>query len=77
MEKKPFDVKFRFSFDEYELFNDWYENTLFFGTLPFFFKKINSVSKPWQKYQIADGGAPSFSNPSGKLIECTMKWEEV
>ena len=77
MIKRPFSVSFIFSLEEYEIFEEWYNNTILKGTRSFLFPKIDSVSGKYVEYQIADGGAPSYSNPSGKRIRCTMKWEEV
>lgn len=70
-------VKFRFTLSEYDYFKSWYENTILYGSKSFLFPQIDTVNGDDVEYQIADGGAPTFSNPSGDLIECDMIWEKV
>lgn len=77
MGKRPFNVSFIFTLEEYEIFENWYNNIILKGAKSFLFPKIDAVNGVYTEYQIADGGAPSYSNSSGKLIRCTMKWEEV
>lgn len=77
LEKRQFSVKMRFSLGEYTIFNNWYKNTLKQGLLAFEFPKIDSTSGSLVVYRFTADGSPQFSNPSGDLIDCTMKWEEV
>lgn len=76
-EKRTFSVKFIFTFEEYELFSEWYQKTILYGSKSFMFPKIDSETKEYVEYRITNDGVPSYSNRSGKLIECSMKWEEI
>lgn len=75
MAKRPFNVTMLFTYTEYLLFSYWYQNNLKFGTLSFEFPKIDGSGNA--EYQIAEGGAPSYSNTGGDKIQCSMVWEEV
>lgn len=76
MGKQPFDVVMHFNYTEYVYFKYWYENTCKMGTLSFSFPKIDGTSGSGNEdYCFADGGAPTFRNLSGAIIECNMKWE--
>lgn len=75
MAKRTFNVSFLFSYNEYLLFSNWYQNSIKYGTLSFEFPKIDGTGNA--EYRIASGGAPQYSNQSGKVIQCTMVWEEV
>lgn len=75
MAKRPFQVSMLFTYDEYEDFSEWYQDDLEFGTLSFSFPKIDGTGDA--EYIFAEGGEPQYSNESGKLIKCTMTWEEV
>lgn len=79
MAKKPFNVTMRFTYAEYLLFKTWWEDTCYYGLNSFGFPQIddwgNSVSE--KEYRFVAGTSPSYSNPSGKYIECSMQWEEV
>jgi len=75
--KRPFTVKFRFTESQYEEFETWWENVCCFGLNSFKFKQINSSNGSDKEYRVVAGSAPSYSNPSGDLIECSMNWEEV
>ena len=77
--KKPFSVKMHFSYSEYLLFKDWYENTCYNGLNSFAFPAIDIFAsiKPEKEYRFVAGSAPQYLNPTGKIIECTMQWEEV
>lgn len=77
-EKRPFTVKMRFTFDEYLIFRNWYENVLKKGFFSFYFPKIDEPSSnTLGRYRFVADGKPQFSNPSGKLVDATMKWEEL
>lgn len=75
MAKRQFNVTMIFTFSEYEYFTYWYKKDLKYGTLPFDFPKIDGIGT--STYRIAEGGAPKYTNQSGKLINCSMIWEEV
>lgn len=77
MQKQTFTVKFLFSLAEYTDFRNWYKNTILYGSRSFLFPEIDSQSGSYVEYQIAEGGSPQYSNPTGDKIECTMKWERV
>lgn len=75
MAKRQFTVSFLFNYNEYLLFSAWYQDDIKYGTLSFSFPKIDGAGDG--EYRIASGGAPQYSNQSGKQIQCTMTWEEV
>lgn len=63
---------------EYQTFDVWYRTVCRYGLNSFQFPKIDSSDATiMQEYRFASGSAPSFSNPSGDIIECSMNWEEV
>lgn len=77
-EKRKFSVAMRFSETEYQLFNDWYENTCKYGFYSFSFPQIDKVGSTNEKeYRFVAGSEPNFSNSTGIMIDCTMEWEEV
>lgn len=76
-EKRPFNVEFQFTLQEYKTFSSWYKNSILFGAKSFMFPRIDSDNGEYIEYRIAAGGAPNYSNPSGDIVRCTMKWEEV
>ena len=73
--KRPISVNMLFTYDEYEDFTYWYNNTIKRGTLSFIFPRIDGTGDA--EYRFASNGAPSYSNNSGKIIKCSMQWEEV
>lgn len=77
MTKRVFSVKFIFNLEEYELFQNWYKQSILYGSVSFLFPQIDTVGGDYKEYRIASGGAPNYSNRSGRIIECTMTWEEV
>ena len=78
MAKRPFTVRMRFTYDEYVLFDTWYNNVCFKGVNSFAFPKIDSTDKTIEReYRFVAGQAPKYTNPTGKIIECSMQWEEV
>ena len=81
---RPFSVKFLFTETEYQLFDSWFKSTLKSGLYSFYFPVIDSSTKVDgnynvinKVYRISKDGAPQYENISGKLITCTMKWEEL
>lgn len=75
--KREFSLKMRFSLAEYNLFRSWYVGTLKYGFHSFSFPQVDSVEKKTMKtYRFTSDGAPKYSNPDGKIIEASMKWEE-
>ena len=78
MGKRPFSVVMQFSFSEYETFTQWYNETCRRGAYSFSFPQIDKTGTVQNKeYRFAQGGQPSYSNPSSTTIDCTMTWEEV
>lgn len=81
--RRPFSVTFRFTLTEYNNFETWYNNTCRKGLYAFNFPKIDAIhpatlsQSDYAVYRFAEGGAPSYDNPSGDYIDCSMKWEEV
>lgn len=76
--KKPFNVKMMFTESEYETFDNWFESTLKSGLFPFYFSQIDKSGNTVTKvYRFTKDGSPQYSNNSGKIITCTMKWEEM
>ena len=63
---------------EYDDFHSWYVNDLKYGLYAFNFPRIDSTDKTVTRvYRFTSDGAPQYSNRSGKIIQATMKWEEV
>lgn len=92
MTKRQFSVKMRFTYDEYLIFNDWWENECYYGLNSFGFPQVDkpynkeianagtggtTIPKGWKEYRFVAGSSPQFSNPSGVIFDCTMQWEEV
>lgn len=77
MEKKPFNVKMRFTYLEYILFDSWYNNDCFKGLNSFAFPQIDRKNGAEKEYRFVAGNAPHYTEVSGGLIECNMQWEEV
>lgn len=77
MAKKPFSVKMRFTYEEYLIFDNWYNNVCYKGLNSFAFPQIDRINGTEKEYRFVEGSAPQYSNPSGKYIECSMQWEEV
>lgn len=75
--KKPFAVKFKFTYEQYCEFKNWWENDCLFGLQSFGFPEIDSINGGKKEYRVVAGATPKYSNPSGDYIECTMNWEEV
>ena len=78
--KRTFSVNMLFSLSEYNEFNLWYQKVCRQGFYPFYFPRIDAITGESAKnsvYRFVAGSAPSYSNPSGNMIEVTMNWEEV
>lgn len=78
--KRPFNVRMNFSYAQYVAFRNWYKNEDKKGLLSFGFPNLDRVGHDTtdiKEYQFAKGGSPKYSNPSAKIIQCTMTWEEV
>lgn len=74
---RTFSVSMRFTLEEYEYFREWYEYVCKKGFYAFYFPKVDSDDKTVVSvYRFTSDGLPSYSNSSGKNIECSMKWEE-
>ena len=71
--KRPFSISMLFDYTEYGIFKGWYQNTIKQGTLSFNFPKIDGSGTA--EYRFTQ--PPQYSNESGKVIRCTMEWEEV
>lgn len=76
--KRSFSVSMRLSPEEYEYFRIWFKETTFGGLYPFTFPRIDSVDPDeTAEYRFTSDGAPSYSNPGGRMIDVSMEWEEV
>lgn len=78
--KRTFSVKMRLTEKEYHLFDDWFVNTLKHGFYAFAFPVIDNSNRDFMAgkiYRFTNDGAPQYSNISGKLIDVSMKWEEM
>lgn len=76
-ELRVFTIKMMFNVTEYELFIDWYINNIKQGLLSFNFPKVDAINGEMYVYRFSKDGMPQFNNPTGDLIECVMKWEEL
>ncbi len=78
MTKRQFTVSFNFTLEEYGYFREWYTTYLRQGAFSFEFPQLDSDDNTQLKeYRIKKGGFPKYSNKSGKIIACSMTWEEV
>ena len=77
MEKRSFEVGFNFTYDEYSAFRTWFTDTILQGSLSFLFPQIDNADRALKEYRISKSGFPKYTNISGKIIKCTMVWEEV
>ena len=75
MAKRQYQVTMLFNYTEYLLFSQWYQEDLKFGTLSFTFPTIDGVGD--SEYRFVEGGVPQYTNESGRMIRCSMTWEEV
>lgn len=78
--RRAFSVKMRFTESEYHIFDDWFSNTLKHGLYSFVFPVIDNSNRNLMAnkiYRFTNDGAPQYSNTSGKLIDVSMKWEEM
>ena len=77
-EKRKFQVAFTFTVTEYNAFREWFDVVLRKGMYSFNFPQIDSTDKTQMKeYRISKDGFPKYSNESGKLLKCSMTWEEL
>ena len=77
-ENRTFSVAFNFTLDEYDDFRTWFETTTRCGMYSFYFPQIDGIDKTVLKeYRITKNGFPKYSNESGKIIKCSMTWEEL
>lgn len=75
--KRTYTVKMYFTHTEYTTFDSWFTSTLKMGLYPFYFPAIDKSVNVDKIYRFTKDGAPQYSNPSGKIVSCSMKWEEV
>ena len=75
--KRPFSVKMIFNLLEYSYFTNWYKTICRYGFYSFNFPKIDASGSSYAEYRFQKDTYPKYSNISGKMIECTMSWEEV
>lgn len=77
MGKRQFTVTMHFDLEEYQKFKKWYKTKCLYGAESFRFPTIDAQDGMFSEYRFADGGAPSYSNIGGNIIEVTMTWEEL
>lgn len=77
MGSRQFTVKMRFTYDEYLIFDSWYNHECYKGLNSFAFPQIDRIGGDEKEYRFVAGSEPSYSNTSGKIIECSMTWEEA
>lgn len=78
--KRQFSVKMNFSYEQYVSFRNWYQNNIKYGLKSFGFPNLDKVghdTEDIKEYRFVSSGSPKYSNPSGKIVQCTMTWEEV
>ena len=75
--KRIYSIKMMFTHTEYVTFDAWFQNTLKYGLYPFEFPAIDKSINGNKLYRFTKDGEPQYSNPSGKFVSCSMKWEEV
>ena len=74
--KRVYSVRMNFTHTEYVAFDAWFKSTLKDGLYPFEFPCIDKAINGNKLYRFTPDGEPQYSNPSGKIVSCSMKWEE-
>lgn len=78
MANREFSISMRFTLEEYEIFRVWYEVECRKGFNSFYFPKIDGDDKTlYALYRFVNGGLPNYKNVTGKIIEVSMRWEEL
>ena len=75
--KRTYSIKMKFPHSEYVIFDNWFNSTLKFGLYPFEFPCIDKATQGNKLYRFTVDGEPKYDNPSGKIVACTMIWEEA
>ena len=75
--KKVYQIRMNFPHSEYVTFDAWFETTLKHGLYSFYFPAIDKSINGNKIYRFTKDGAPRYTNPSGKIVGCTMIWEEM
>lgn len=76
-QKRVYQIKMNFTHTEYVTFDTWFQSTLKYGLYPFYFPAIDKSVNTNKVYRFTKDGAPRYTNPSGKIVSCSMVWEEV
>lgn len=76
-QKRVYQIKMNFKHSEYLIFDNWFQNELKWGLYPFYFPCIDKSSNTTKVYRFTKDGAPKYTNPSGKIVGCSMVWEEM
>jgi hypothetical protein len=69
-------VVIQFTYGEYEIFDNWFENTCLRGEYTFLYPKVNLKDGPLTEYGIPADSDPEYSNPGGDIVEIRMTWLE-
>lgn len=77
MQPTSFAVKMLMTQTEYVAFMDWFINDLKGGVLTFGYPQIDTTNGNIVEYAFEQDSKISVSNPSGKMLEVNMQWEEV
>lgn len=77
MERQVYTLSINFPYEEYIIFNKWYEEELKNGVYPFYFDDIEKIESEKQVYQFTDDGCPQISNRYGNILSISMKWEKI
>jgi hypothetical protein len=70
-------VVIQFTYDDYLIFDNWYENTIRRGVYSFLYPKLNLKEGPLTEYCFNADSDPDYGNPDGDIIEVKMVWQEV
>ena len=68
MAKRPFNVKMRFTYAEYLLFDTWYNTVCYKGLNSFAFPQIDRIGGSDKEYRFVAGTSPQYNNVNGQLI---------
>lgn len=74
--KRIWTITMHFTHTEYTTFDTWFKNDLKYGLYPFYFPAVDKSVNSNKVYRFTPDGEPQYTNPSGKIVRCTMKWEE-
>jgi hypothetical protein len=69
-------VVIQFTYEEYIIFDNWYENICRRGVYSFLYPKVNLKNGPLAEYAFDADADLEYGNPGGDMVEVRMVWLE-